>query len=121
MRTVASVTPRRKSSNYDHPVFGSFSFHPLALDPGYFLELVERLELTGQVALMARPVRALMDSICLGKQEWQGIDWLVDGLRIEPEQLRSITGADIRSLLLVYRNKRVHSFLTSLAKELGND
>lgn len=121
VRTVASVTSGRKSSRHDHPVFGSFSFHPLALDSDYFLDMVERIELTGQVALVARPVRALMDLVCLRKQEWRGLGWLVDGLRIEPEQLRSITSADIRSLSLVYRNQRVQSFLSSLAKELGND
>jgi hypothetical protein len=121
VRIVASVTPSRKSSDYEHPVFGSFSFNPIATAPGYFLELVERLELPGQVALMARPVRALMDLVCLRKQAWEGIDWLVGGLRIETEQLRTITSADIRSLRLVYQNKRVHAFLTGLARELGND
>ena len=45
--TTASATPARKSLDYDHPVFGRFSFHPLAIQPGYFLELVERTQITG--------------------------------------------------------------------------
>ena len=121
VHTVASITPGRKTSSYEHPIFGHFTFHPLPVDPGHFLELVERAEFTGQVALVARPVRALMDLVCLRKQEWQGIGWLIDGMRIELEQLRSITSADIRILRLVYRNQRAQSFLSSLARELGND
>jgi hypothetical protein len=121
VRTVASVTTGRKSSSYDHPLFGSFTFHPLAVDPGYFLVMVDRLALDGQAALVARPSRALIDLVCLRKQEWQGMAWLIDGLRIDPTQLRTITGAEIRTLSQVYRHKRVKAFLSSLAKELGND
>lgn len=121
VRIVANVTPGRKSAASEHAVFGSFTFSPLAVDPGYFLSLVERVELSGQAAFLARPVRALLDLVCLRKQEWQGLAWLTEGLRIEPEQVRSITSADIRTLGQVYRHKRVRSFLCSLAKELGND
>jgi hypothetical protein len=121
VRTVASVTPGRKSSAYEHPVLGNFTFHPLPVDPGYFLAMVERLELGGQVAFVAQPVRALMDLVCLRKQEWQGLAWLVESMRIDMDQLRSITSAEIRTLEQTYRNKRVQSFLTALAKELGND
>ncbi len=119
--TTASVTPGRKSLGYEHPVFGSFSFHPLAVEPGYFLELVEREKITEQTMLVAEPVRALMDLVCLRKAEWQGMGWLTEGLRIDPEHLRTVTGADIRTLGLVYKQRRVRTFLNSLAKELGND
>ena len=121
VRSVASVTAGRKSSAHEHAVFGGFTFRPLAVDPGYFLVGVERLELGGQIALMARPARALMDMVCLRKQEWQGLAWLIEGLRIDLEQLRTITSADIRTLGEVYRHKRVRAFLLNLARELGND
>ncbi len=119
--TTASVTPGRKSSNYEHPVLGHFSFHPLATQPGYFLELVDREQSKEQSMLVARPIRALMDLVCLKKAEWQEIEWLHENLRIDNEHLRQVTGADIRTLELVYRHKRVKSFLEHLAKELGND
>ena len=121
VHSVASVTPGRKSLEYQHETFGSFSFHPLALKPGGFLVLVERLVLSEQAALMASPVRALMDLVCLRKQDWQGMEWLVDGLRIDEERLRTITGSQIRALSDVYSHKRVRTFLNGLAKELGND
>jgi len=119
--TTASVTPGRKSLDYDHPVFGRFSFHPLAIQAGSFLELVEHMQITQQSLLVAEPFRALMDLVCLRKVEWQGMEWLTEGMRVDYEYLQNITSADIRTLALVYKQKRVNSFLTSLARELGND
>jgi predicted transcriptional regulator of viral defense system len=119
--TTASVTPGRKSLEYDHPIYGRFSFHPLAIQPGYFLELVARLQITEQTMLVAEPFRALMDLVCLRKVEWQGLDWLIEGMRIDDEYLRSITSADIRTLTSVYKQKRMQRFLESLAREVGND
>lgn len=121
VRTTASVTPGRKSSVYAHPTFGNFSFHPLAIQPGYFLELVERQQSEQQSMLVAKPIRALMDLVCLRKVEWQGMDWLVGGMRIDYEYLRGVTSVDIRTLESVYKHQRVKSFLRALARELGND
>lgn len=121
VHTVASVTPGRKSWVHEHEIFGSFSFQPLAVQPGYFLELVERLHVQQQTMLMARPVRALMDLVCLRKVAWQGLDWIVAGLRVDLDALRTITSADIRTLELIYKQKRVKEFLKSFARELGHD
>ena len=119
--TTACVTPGRKSHEYEHPLFGSFSFHPLAINAGYFLELVVREQINKQTMLIAEPVRALMDLVCLRKTEWQGIEWLQESMRIDHEHLGQITGADINTLKLVYKHKRVTAFLESLARESGND
>ena len=118
--TTASVTPGRKSHEYEQPFFGSFSFHPLAVNAGYFLELVAREQINKQTMLIAEPVRALMDLVCLRKTEWQGIEWLQESMRIDYEHLRQVTGADINTLKLVYKHKRVTAFLDSLARESGN-
>ena len=119
--TTASVTPGRKSLKNEHPLFGSFSFHPLAINAGYFLELVVREQMNRQTMLIAEPIRALMDLVCHRKIEWQGMEWLQESMRIDDEHLRKITGADISTLKRVYKNKRVTSFLETLAIELGND
>ena len=118
---TASVTPGRKSYAYDHPQLGSFSFHPLATRAGFFLELVDREQINGQTMLIARPVRALMDLVCLRKAEWKGMKWLQEGLRIDDEHLGQITRADIGTLKPVYKHKRVNDFLGALARESGND
>jgi predicted transcriptional regulator of viral defense system len=119
--TTASVAPGRKSQEYEHPLFGSFSFHPLAIKAGYFLELVVREQINKQTMLIAEPIRALMDLVCLRKAEWKGMEWLQESMRIDYEHLRQITGTDIRTLKLVYKHKRVTAFLESLARESGND
>ncbi len=49
------------------------------------------------------------------------MEWLEKILRIDYDYLRQVTGADIRTLKLVYKHKRVIRFLDSLARELGND
>lgn len=118
---TTSIVPGRKSSNLDDDKFGSYSFKPLAIQKGYFLELVERLEFNGQVALVAKPVRALADLICLNKTEWQGLNWLSDSYRINSEHLLSITSGDIRTLKSVYIHKGMQVFLSELAKELNHD
>jgi hypothetical protein len=115
------VTPGRKSLDHTHPRYGKFTFSPLAIQTGYFLEMVERIKTSDQTMLIAQPFRALMDLVCLRKTEWQEMAWLIEGMRIDYDNLRQITSAEIRTLTLVYKQKRVSSFLTSLAKELGND
>ena len=119
--TTASVIPGRKSKVYEHEKLGSFTFHPLAIHKGYFLELVLREQVNQQAMLIAKPVRALMDLVCLRKEAWQGVDWLTDGMRIDYEYLRKINSAEIRILKLVYKQKRLKTFLDELARELGND
>ena len=88
---------------------------------GQFLELVQRIQITQQTMLVAEPVRALMDLVCLRKTQWQGLAWLIEGLRIDEEHLKSIVQSDIDTLMLVYKQKRVKLFLSSLARALGHD
>lgn len=121
VRTTASVTPGTKSEALDHPLLGSFSFHPLASQSGCFLELVSREQLQQQTMLIAKPVRALLDLVCLQKVTWQGLGWLTDGLRIDREYLHSITNAEIRTLEMIYTQKRVKQFVGELAKALAKE
>lgn len=121
VRTIASVTPGRKSSAFDHPMFGDFSFQPLAIQKGYVLAMVDRLAITEQTMLVAKPMRALLDLVCLRKIEWQGIGWITEGMRIDDDHLRCLTPVDVQTLKAIYKQKRVISFVQSLAKELGHD
>ena len=119
VRITASVVPGRKSSTLEHATFGSFAFHPLAVHRGYFLELIERKQFGHQTALLARPLRALMDLVALRKLDWQGLNWLIEGMRIDAENLRSVTRSEIQSAAQVYKQKRPNEFLRSLAQDLG--
>nr|MBF0222953.1 hypothetical protein [Desulfobulbaceae bacterium] len=119
--TTASVVPGRKSRHYEHEKTGSYSFYPLAIQKGYFLELVNRHQSDGQTMLVAKPCRALLDLVCLRKMQWQGLGWLTEGFRIDYEALKTITGNDIQTLKMVYKHGRVKSFLSSLSQELNID
>jgi len=111
---TACVVPGRKSRDYEHEQMGKFTFHPLAIDKGYFLELVERVQVNQQTMLVAKPIRALMDLVCLRKMDWRGLDWIETGLRIDREYLQSVTGDELNTLKRVYKQKKVQKFLTEL-------
>ena len=119
--TTASILMGRKSKSCEYEKLGSFSFHPLAIQRGYFLEQVLRVQVNQQTMLIAKPFRALIDLVCLRKKEWQGMDWLIEGMRIDYEHLKIIKSVEISSLKLVYKQKRVINFLDGLSRELGND
>jgi len=123
--TTASVVPGRKAKNFTVESQGRFTFHPLAIQAGYFLELVERVQLGEQAVLMARPVRALLDLVCLKKMEWRGLAWLAQGMRIDEDVLNRVSGAELRTLKHVYKHKRVQNFIVeleiALRLELGHD
>jgi hypothetical protein len=118
---TASVVPGRKSRRYENEKMGIFSFYPLALQTGSILELVKRITVDGQVVLVAEPCRALMDLVYLRKIVWKGMDWLLEGFRIDFDVLGTLTRKDIDTLELVYKHKRMKSFLASFRRELNID
>lgn len=119
--TTTSILPGRKSKEYSQEVFGLFTFSPLATHKGYFLELVERIQIDKQSMLLASPIRALMDLVCFKKVEWQGLAWIEQGMRVDNEVWDGVSSADLHSLKYVYKHKRVQVFLNELATILGLD
>ena len=116
--TTVSVTPGRKSQVIDHPNFGYFEFNPLALHKSGFLAGVQRHVISDQAMLVASPLRALMDLVAFRKQEWQGIAWLDDGMRISKAHLVQIRSKDFSDLRDVYKHKAVNEFLSKLEREV---
>ncbi len=117
--TTSSVVPDRKSRQYEHPKVGIYSFHPLAVRKGFFLELVDRHQLDGQTVLVAKPCRALMDLVCLRKITWEDISWISEGLRIDLDMLRDINKEEMKTLQRVYKHKRVQEFISSLGHSVN--
>lgn len=117
--TTASIVPGRKVKEFRHEKLGLFTFHPLAIQPGCFLELVRRVEASGQNFFVAQPLRALMDLVCLKKIEWQGFAWIEQGLRVDVDALNKVTGAEFRTLKDVYKQQRVRKFISELEQSLG--
>lgn len=111
---TASVTPGRKTLEFDTPVMGRFTFHPLAIHEYQFLVGVERRKLDALTAFVAHPLRALIDLVALRKQRWTDLDWLTSSLRIDEDHLLSLKRKEFASLKSVYKHKAVNDFLRSL-------
>lgn len=115
--STQSIVPGRRGDECSIPDLGVFLFRPLALNPGYFLESVERVMLNGQAALVARPLRALLDRCCLLKLDWHGLDALLDSLRIDPDDLARLPRDELETLKPVYRHQRLRSLIDAMQQE----
>lgn len=119
VQAVTSMTHGGKSVQFTHEVFGRFEFRRMTVNPGYFLQAVSRHELQHQAALIAEPMRALMDLVYLRKQPWRGLDYLVEGLRIDEQAIKGVSSLNITMLLDVYKGKREQTFIEELLRSLG--
>ena len=119
VHTIVSMCHGGKSQVFTHKVFGRFEFRRMTVNTGYYLQSVARHELQHQIALIAEPLRAFMDLVYLRKIEWQGLDFLTSGMRIDEQQLRTVTSLDITRLVDVYKGKREQAFLDELRRALG--
>lgn len=116
---TASIVPGRKSFATRHPRYGRFTFSPLAVNRYRFLISVQRIVLEGrQTALIASPLRALMDLVALRRCAWQGLAWLSEGLRIDADALAGLSRQDFETLSGVYRHKAANAFLAALQDAL---
>ena len=119
VHSVLSVTATGKSVVYLHDKLGKFEFRRLTVYRGFFLQAVERHELQHQVALIAGPVRALLDLVYLRKLPWQGLDYLLEGLRIDEQAIRSVSSNQIARVQDVYKGKREQRFIKELLRALA--
>jgi hypothetical protein len=118
VHSVLSVVAKGKSQIYQHDILGKFEYRRMTVNSGYFLQSVARHELQQQVALIAEPLRALLDLVYLHKLTWQGLDFLLSGLRIDEEQLGTVTMLDLKQLLGAYKGKREREFINELQRSL---
>jgi predicted transcriptional regulator of viral defense system len=114
-----SVLPGRRRLEVMHAAFGLFRFYPLALRQGHFLDAVDRHTFAGQTALVAQPIRALLDIFCLRKLEFNGAKALTQSLRIDDDMLLQITPTAWQTLLQVYSHKRMTAGIHALQQELA--
>lgn len=112
-----SVLHGRRRLEVDHPTLGLFRFYPLALRQGYFLEAVDRRTFAGQAALVAQPLRALLDIVCLRRLEVGSIRELVQSMRIDAELLMQTQPAAWQALQRVYAHRRMTAAIQALQQE----
>jgi hypothetical protein len=99
--------------------FGEFVFYPLQTKEYEFLTGVTRIEeIKGKPYLIASPLRALTDYVYIKKIDWQGLDFLTSGMRIDLEHLTKIDTPHFLEIKKVYQSKRVLHFIDRLKQEL---
>lgn len=116
--TTACVTPGRKTLSFETGHMGLFTFHPLATQDFQFLMGVERVKMGVLTALVAKPLRALMDLVALRKQPWTGLGWLTSGMRIDEQLFMTLGRKDFASLRHVYKYSAASAFLKALESEI---
>lgn len=107
----------KKSKEFTTPL-GVFSYD--RVPQKVFYAEVERLtDASGNVFLMATPLKALADYVYVRTRDWTGIDPVVGSLRIEPEEFEQLTARSLDALANNYSNVRVRRFLEGLRKDLN--
>ncbi len=116
--TVTSIINSSRTKKFITP-FGEFVFYPLPVNEYEFLTGVTRIEeIKGEPFLLASPLRALADYVYLKKIDWESLEYLTSGMRIDLENLMKINRNHFLEMKKVYRSKRVLHFLDRLKQEL---
>ena len=68
--------------------------------------------------LIASPLKAIADYVASHHVDWLGVEPLEDSLRIDTDELESLTSGDFKELEGLYVSKRARNFLAGLRKEL---
>jgi len=102
-----SVLPGRRQLACDLQALGAFRFYPLALQPGQFLQCVDRHTFAGQSALVAQPLRALLDMVCLRKLQADDMMALLQSMRVDTDLLLQTPDPAWHALLQVYSHQRM--------------
>ena len=113
--TLSSVSSG-KSKEFKTPL-GAFSYS--RVPQKVFYTGVERFtDETGDIFLLANPLKALTDYVYVNKKDWSGLKPVVESLRIEPEEFESVTSEAIDMLIDNYVSRRVRKFINGLIKDL---
>ena len=117
VHSVTSVSARRAKS-FKTPL-GFFDYVQVRQFPMMAaVECVED-ESSGIAFLVARPLKALADIVASRGHDWIGCEPLEENLRIDRENLESLSSRDFDELGGVYKSRRARTFLAAVRKELG--
>jgi predicted transcriptional regulator of viral defense system len=111
--TVTSVCAKR-STEFE-TAFGIFSYTRI---PRFTFVGVDRVIQGRSVYLMATPIKALIDYVCVHKVGDMSARELAASLRIEEESLRSTSRGMLLQIMNSYRSKRVTRFAKSFMQEV---
>lgn len=116
--TITSVTP--KNATEIKTPLGNFSYTHLALKN--FEIGFQRLQTQGAVFLMATPLKALCDLVCLQKRSYKKLADLAADLRLNFDELRillqDMPNKELQSFSKIYNSTHVDDLLHILLWEL---
>ncbi len=110
--SVTNARPR----HFDTP-HGRFSYQRIKQTP--LMAGVTCDESTRGSFLVATPLKALADIVAARGLDWTDSHPLILSLRIEPDDLETISSEDFDMLDGIYYSKRARVFLAGLRKDLG--
>lgn len=114
--TTVTCATSKNSADFDTPL-GRFTYSriPQAL----FFCGVETVTIDGKSALQARSLKAIADYVYAHKLKWINREPLIESLRIEEDELETLTARDFNDIQGNYRTApNVEAFLSGLRKEL---
>ena len=116
VHSVMSVSSGRAKS-FETPL-GYFDYVQVGQRP--LLAAVERIQ-DGPYTyfLVAKPLKAIADYVAARGMDWRGTEPLEESLRIERDNLDTLTPEDFNELEGVYKSRKARNFLEGLRKELG--
>jgi predicted transcriptional regulator of viral defense system len=115
---VATVTcaTSKNPADFDTPI-GRFTYK--RIPQVLFFCGVESVSVDGEFALQARPLKALADYVYAHRLEWRDREPLIESLRIEENELETLSSGDFESIQGNYRTApAVEAFLAGLRKDL---
>lgn len=105
----------RRSREFETPR-GRFSF--VRVPARVFFAQVERIASGPDLFFMAQPWRAIADYIYANRKEWRGLHPLIHSLRIDEEELRTASRAELEELDRSFGKRRISAFIRGVLKEL---
>ena len=118
VRQIRCTVSGRRKVSFDLPSYGEYRFVPMPVVPGRLLAGVSRKRLTAGTALIADPLRALLDLVCSRKVEPEALFEFLGGLRLDEGWMRALGMADVHRFRGVFRFRRMEEVIENLARGL---
>ncbi len=100
-----------RSRRFDTPI-GAFSYE--RVPQNILFSQVERVVEPGSVVyFMATPAKAMADMVYIRKATWKTVDDAAEDLRIDVDDIGSVTADELDTLIENYDSQRVGKFLTA--------
>lgn len=115
VHTITSAS-FHKAKEFQTPL-GIFSYERVP-QKVFYTEVNRVQDESGNISLMASPIKALADYVYARRKDWRGLEPVVGSLRIEPDEFRLVTNEAIQRLIDNYSQVRVKRFLEGMREDL---